>query len=104
MHNTAEQPSSVDQLAAQLQANCGIVAFPSATNCLLCELPLESADAAEIVRQAAKHKLFLRTGEGIHPSLGPRTIRIAVKSAEMNQRTIEVLATVIRASCATADV
>jgi histidinol-phosphate/aromatic aminotransferase/cobyric acid decarboxylase-like protein len=90
-----------EQLAKGLRERCSIVAFPSVANYLLCELPAEASDATEIERRARKHKVFLRTGEGIHPSLGPRTIRIAVKSREMNQRAIEVLAELVRGSCDT---
>ena len=82
-----------EQLAADLRDRCGIVAFPSVTNFLLCTLPAEASDATDIVRRAGKLKVFVRTGEEIHPSLGPRTIRIAVKSPEMNRKTIEVLST-----------
>ena len=87
-----------EQLAAELRVKCGIVAFPSVTNCLLCELPVESPDAAELVHLARQCGVFFRAGEEIHPSLGPRTIRIAVKSQEMNRRTIEVLATLVLGS------
>jgi histidinol-phosphate/aromatic aminotransferase/cobyric acid decarboxylase-like protein len=87
-----------EQLAANLREKCGIFAFPSVTNCLLCELPVESPGAAEIVRLARQCGVFFRAGEKIHPSLGPRTIRIAVKGPEMNRRTIEVLATLVRGS------
>jgi histidinol-phosphate/aromatic aminotransferase/cobyric acid decarboxylase-like protein len=88
-----------EQLAEGLRERCNIVAFPSVANFLLCELPATAPDAADIERRARKHNVFLRTGEGIHPSLGPRTIRIAVKSREMNQRAIEVLATLVRGPC-----
>jgi histidinol-phosphate/aromatic aminotransferase/cobyric acid decarboxylase-like protein len=84
------------QLATWLQERCGLDVFPSVANFLLCELSAGAASAAEIVRRARKHKVFLRTGESIHPSLGPRTIRIAVKTEEMNQRIIEVLAPLVR--------
>lgn len=88
-----------EQLSEALRETCGIVAFPSVANYLLCELPAEAPDAAEIERRARKQQVFLRTGEGIHPSLGPRTIRIAVKNREMNLRAIEVLATLVRGPC-----
>jgi len=84
-----------EQLAAGLGERCGIIAFPSVTNCLLCELPAGAPDAADIVRRARKQNVFLRSGEEIHSSLGPRTIRIAVKGPEMNQRVIEVLETLV---------
>ena len=84
-----------EQLAAELRDRCGIVAIPSVTNFLLCELPAQASDAANIVRRARTHDVFVRTGEGIHPSLGPRTIRIAVKSQEMNRKLVEVLSTLV---------
>jgi histidinol-phosphate/aromatic aminotransferase/cobyric acid decarboxylase-like protein/GNAT superfamily N-acetyltransferase len=80
-----------EQLAAELRNRCGIVAFPSVTNFLLCQLPAQTSDAADIVRRARTYEVFLRTGEEIHLSLGQRTIRIAVKGSEMNRKIIEVL-------------
>ncbi len=88
-----------EQLATELRDRCGIVAFASVTNFLLCQLPAEASDAADIARRARKLKVFFRTGEDIHPSLGPRTIRIAVKSPEMNRKIIEVLSTLAIGSC-----
>ncbi|HEX8896235.1 MAG TPA: aminotransferase class I/II-fold pyridoxal phosphate-dependent enzyme [Terriglobales bacterium] len=84
-----------EELAAKLRERCGIVAIPSVANFLLCELPPDASDAADIVRRARKLKLCIRAGEEIHTSLGPRTIRIAVKSPEMNRRTIEVLSALV---------
>jgi len=80
-----------EQLASRLRTECGIVAFPSVTNCLLCALPPNASGADEVVDRARKHNLFIRSGAGIHPSLGPNTIRIAVKSESMNERTVAIL-------------
>jgi histidinol-phosphate/aromatic aminotransferase/cobyric acid decarboxylase-like protein/GNAT superfamily N-acetyltransferase len=87
-----------DELTADLLERCGIVAYESVTNCLLCELPANAPDAAEIVLQARDQNVFLRTGQGIHRSLGPRTIRIAVKNREMNQEMIRVLERLVQRS------
>ena len=89
-----------EQLAAELRDRCGIVAFPSVTNFLLCVLPAQTSDAADIVRRARTYEVFLRTGEEIHLSLGQRTIRIAVinKGPEMNRKIIEVLSTLVLSS------
>jgi histidinol-phosphate/aromatic aminotransferase/cobyric acid decarboxylase-like protein len=84
-----------EQLAAGPRERCGIIAFPSVTNCLLCELPAGAPDAADIMRRTRKQNVFLRSGEEIHSSLGSRTIRIAVKGSEMNLRVIEVLETIV---------
>ncbi|WP_058187885.1 pyridoxal phosphate-dependent aminotransferase [Terracidiphilus gabretensis] len=80
-----------EQLASRLRTECGIAVFPSATNCLLCALPPDGPGADEIVNRARKHNLFIRSGAGIHPSLGPHTIRIAVKSESMNERIVAIL-------------
>jgi len=94
-----------EQLAAELRDKCGIVVFPSVTNFLLCELPAQTADAADIVRRARTYEVFLRTGEEIHLSLGQRTIRIAVinKGPEMNRKIIEVLSTLVLSSLSRCD-
>jgi histidinol-phosphate/aromatic aminotransferase/cobyric acid decarboxylase-like protein len=84
-----------DQLASDLQIRCGITAFPSVINCLLCKLPRTAPVADHLVERAREHNLFIRSGAGIHPSLGPHTIRIAVKSKSMNERTVSVLQQVL---------
>lgn len=80
-----------EQLASRLQTECGITAFPSVTNCLLCTLPPNAPGADEVVNRARKHNLFIRSGAGIHPSLSRHTIRIGVKSKSMNERTVAIL-------------
>jgi histidinol-phosphate/aromatic aminotransferase/cobyric acid decarboxylase-like protein len=80
-----------EHLVAELKAQCGIVSFPSATNCLLCRLPATAPHASEIVQRARERNLFIRSGVGIHDSLGPDTIRIAVKSETLNKKIISVL-------------
>jgi histidinol-phosphate/aromatic aminotransferase/cobyric acid decarboxylase-like protein len=80
-----------ENLVAELKAQCGIVCFPSATNCLLCRLPATAPHANEVVQRAREHNLFIRAGEGIHASLGSDTIRIAVKNEALNKKTVSVL-------------
>jgi histidinol-phosphate/aromatic aminotransferase/cobyric acid decarboxylase-like protein len=84
-----------EHLVAELKAQCGIISFPSATNCLLCRLPATAPHANEIVQRARERGLFIRSGAGIHDSLGPDTIRIAVKSETLNERTVSVLRQVL---------
>jgi histidinol-phosphate/aromatic aminotransferase/cobyric acid decarboxylase-like protein len=84
-----------EQLVSRLRTECGIAAFPGTTNCLLCTLPANGPGAVEVVSRARKHNLFLRSGFGIHPSLGLHTIRIAVKSEAMNDRTVAILREVL---------
>jgi histidinol-phosphate/aromatic aminotransferase/cobyric acid decarboxylase-like protein len=84
-----------EHLIAELKTQCGIISFPSSTNCLLCRLPATAPHANEIVRRAREHSLFIRSGASIHDSLGPDTIRIAVKSQVLNERTISVLRQVL---------
>jgi histidinol-phosphate/aromatic aminotransferase/cobyric acid decarboxylase-like protein len=94
-HATAELR---EELASRLETECGITAFPSVTNCLLCTLPPNAPDADEVVNSARRHNLFIRTGAGIHPSLGSHTIRIAVKNKSMNDRTVAVLRQLLSAA------
>lgn len=87
-----------EQLASRLRTECGITAFPSVTNCLLCTLPKTAPCADELADRAREHNLFIRSGAGIHPSLGPHTIRIAVKSSSMNERTVSTLRQLLSAA------
>jgi histidinol-phosphate/aromatic aminotransferase/cobyric acid decarboxylase-like protein len=84
-----------EHLVAELEAQCGIISFPSVTNCLLCRLPASAPHADEIVRRARMHNLFIRSGARIHESLGSGVIRIAVKSQALNERAISVLRQVL---------
>lgn len=79
-----------EALVSELTTGCGLQVFPSITNFFLGALPNEvSADS--VVQRCEAQKLFLRTGASIHSSLGPRTLRIAVKDAATNARLAEIL-------------
>ncbi|MBV9181898.1 MAG: aminotransferase class I/II-fold pyridoxal phosphate-dependent enzyme [Acidobacteria bacterium] len=86
-----------DQLASELRTQCGITAFPSVTNWVLCTLPQTAPPADEVVRRAREQNLFIRSGAGIHVSLGPHTLRIAVKSEVMNEKIVSILRQVLSA-------
>lgn len=79
-----------EELVSKLHSECEIKAFPSVTNCLLCEIPAEHS-ADDLVERARKQNLFIRSGAGIHPSLGPNTVRIAVKNKITNEKIVSIL-------------
>jgi len=87
-----------EEMASSLKIECGIIAFPSVTNCLLCTLPAHAPCADEVVNRARKHHLFIRSGAAIHPSLGLHTIRIAVKNKSMNKRAVAILRQLLSAN------
>lgn len=73
----------------------GIEIVPSAANWVLCHLPPRGKDASTVCRECQRHGLFLRDLSSLSPLLGDRTVRIAVKDAQANQRIVDILARVL---------
>jgi histidinol-phosphate/aromatic aminotransferase/cobyric acid decarboxylase-like protein len=65
--------------------------IPGTANFLLAHLPESGATAAEVVRGAQAHDLFLRDAGPLGTTLGERAIRVAVKDAATNQRMVQIL-------------
>ena len=65
--------------------------IPGVANFLLCRLPGAGPTAAAVVQECRTHGLFLRDAAAMGASLGPRTVRIAVKNAVTNARMIQLL-------------
>jgi histidinol-phosphate/aromatic aminotransferase/cobyric acid decarboxylase-like protein len=63
-------------------------------NCLLCHLPDPGALAADVCREASRQGVYLRDAGSMGSTMGNRTVRISVRPAHENARTIEALQTV----------
>lgn len=84
------------ELAQGLQA-LGWEVVPSVTNYLLCHLPAGGSDAATVIARCRAQGLFLRDAATMGSQLGDRVIRVAVKDAATNQRTLRILGEILRA-------
>lgn len=74
----------------------GIDVVPGVANFLFCHLPVDGPDAADVVRGAREHGLFLRELGSMGTAIGPHAFRIAVKDDKTNERMTGILATVIK--------
>jgi histidinol-phosphate/aromatic aminotransferase/cobyric acid decarboxylase-like protein len=82
-------------LAGELGRFNGWEIVPGVANFLLCHLPEDGPDAAEVVRRCRERGLFLRDASAMGRGLGNRAVRIAVKDAETNRRMIAILGEVL---------
>ena len=69
----------------RLQVQDGVANF------LLCRLPEQGPDAASVLQACRRRGLFLRDASTFGASLGPRSLRIAVKDRETNLRMLEII-------------
>ena len=83
------------ELAEELRALDWTV-IPGVANFLLCHLPESGPDAAEVIARCRERGLFLRDVSAMRSQLDDRTVRLAVKDAQTNQRIIKVLSEVLR--------
>ncbi len=82
------------QLATALRS-LGISVIPGVANFLLCHLPPDGPNAAELVARARRQNVFLRDVGTMGTTLGAHAARIAVKDAASNERIVQVIASVI---------
>ncbi len=68
---------------------------PGCANFLLCELPADGPDAAELVTRARRFGLFVRDVANMGPSLSRHAVRVAVKDRPTNQRMVKILQAVL---------
>jgi histidinol-phosphate/aromatic aminotransferase/cobyric acid decarboxylase-like protein len=80
-----------EELAESLSA-LGLEVMPSVANFLLCHLPANGVDAATCRARCQAEGLFLRDAGTISPLLGTHALRIAVKDAATNRRSVTILA------------
>lgn len=69
----------------------GFHVLPGIANFLLLHLPPEGPTAADVVARCRARGVFLRDASTMGPSLGPRSLRIAVKDVEGNRRIVDAL-------------
>ena len=60
-------------------------------NFVLCHLPADGPNAAELVATCRQHNLFIRNADAMGSSFGGRAVRIAVKDALSNARMFDIL-------------
>lgn len=82
-----------DLLAALAPLGWDLV--PSVTNFILCHLPGDGPEAASLIAECRRRGLFLRDTSNMGSELGQRTLRVAVKDAATNRRTVEILRAVV---------
>jgi len=71
--------------------------IPGVANFFLCHLPADGPDAATLVARCRERGLFLRDTATMSRQLGRHVLRIAVKDAETNRRTAQILKDILAA-------
>ncbi len=92
---------------AQSLTELGLDVIPGVANFLLAhmpdrvpdEMPNNSADAETLIARCRASGVFLRNAGPMGSALGPRALRIAVKSQPENDRIIRTLAAALQGSC-----
>jgi histidinol-phosphate/aromatic aminotransferase/cobyric acid decarboxylase-like protein/GNAT superfamily N-acetyltransferase len=87
----AETAALREALAGDL-ALLGLEIVPGIANFILCHLPPDGPNAAEVVKRCRERQLFIRDAGTMGSQLGTRTLRIAVKDRETNKKMVEILA------------
>ena len=85
-------------LADDLMSLGDIEVTPGVANYLLCQLPADGPTARKVIGRCRRDNLFLRDASATSATLGPWSMRIAVKDAATNQRMIEILGRVLKES------
>ncbi|MBL9137297.1 MAG: histidinol-phosphate aminotransferase family protein [Verrucomicrobiales bacterium] len=86
----AETRALRESLATGLRA-LGWSTLPGVTNFVLCHLPPEGPDAESVVRACRARDVFLRNPATMGTRMGTHAIRVAVKDAATNHRTLGVI-------------
>ena len=92
----AETHTLREELADKLR-RLGWQVVAGVTNFLLCHLPETGPDAETLMVRCRARGLFLRNAASMGTNLGERTLRIAVKDAETNQRMMKIISEAIAA-------
>jgi histidinol-phosphate/aromatic aminotransferase/cobyric acid decarboxylase-like protein/GNAT superfamily N-acetyltransferase len=83
------------QLASALQS-LGMNIVPGVANFLLCHLPHDGLNAADLVARARGYGVFVRDVGTMGTTLGAHAVRIAVKDAASNEKIIRAIAAVVQ--------
>ena len=69
----------------------GCDVLPGVANFVLCHLPPDGPDGAEVIDRARECGLFLRDASSMGSGLGDYAIRVAVKDAATNARMLRII-------------
>ena len=72
---------------------------PGVANYLLCQLPANGPIARKVINRCRRDNLFLRDASVTSASLGPWSVRIAVKDATTNRRMVGILGRALKEEC-----
>ena len=87
------------QLADDLTALGDTEVTPGVANYLLCQIPAEGPTAQKLIERCRRDNLFLRDASATSASLGPWSVRIAVKDSTTNRRMVGILGRVLKEGC-----
>ena len=87
------------RLADDLLALGDTEVTPGVANYLLCQLPADGPTAQKVIERCRRDNLFLRDASATSASLGPWSVRIAVKDATTNRRMVDILGRTLKESC-----
>ena len=87
------------RLADDLPALGDIEVTPGVANFLLCHLPSDGPTAHEVIERCRRDNLFLRDASATAVSLGPWSVRVAVKDAATNRRMVDILGHALKEGC-----
>ena len=87
------------RLADDLTALGDTEITPGVANYLLCQLPADGPIAQKVIDRCRRDKLFLRDASVTSASLGPWSVRIAVKDATTNRRMVGILGRALKEGC-----
>ena len=87
------------RLADDLLALGDMEVTPGVANYLLCQLPSDGPTAKMVIERCRRDNLFLRDASATSVSLGPWSVRIAVKDAAANRRMVGILGRALKKGC-----
>ena len=87
------------RLADDLMALGDLEVTPGVANYLLCQLPANGPIARKVINRCRRDNLFLRDASVTSASLGPWSVRIAVKDATTNRRMVGILGRALKEEC-----
>ena len=87
------------RLADDLLALGDIEVTPGVANYLLCQLPADGPTAKMVIERCRRDNLFFRDASATSASLGPWSVRVAVKDATTNRRMVGILGRALNEGC-----
>ena len=87
------------RLADDLMGLGDIEVTPGVANYILFQLPADGPTARKVIKRCRKDDLFLRDASATSASLGPWSVRVAVKDAATNRRMVDILGRALKEGC-----